>query len=133
MRLSIEIPLICSISYRTCKQNGGFRHADSLDSRLSVDLLDSLGNRLFSKTKQQAVCAHKHYTSLHIIVGGLHNESFCGYPNISDTRCSNNRGSTVQQERIVIAYKEKRACNSQCILCMHQIVDESAGYTPTAH
>ncbi len=27
-----------------------------------------------------------------------------------------------------MAYKEKRACNSQCILCMHQIVDESAGY-----
>ncbi len=26
------------------------------------------------------------------------------------------------------AYKEKRACKSQCILCMHQIVDESAGY-----
>ncbi len=26
------------------------------------------------------------------------------------------------------AYEKKRACNSQCILCMHQIVDESAGY-----
>ncbi len=27
------------------------------------------------------------------------------------------------------AYKEKRACNLQCLLCMHQKVDESAGYT----
>ncbi len=27
------------------------------------------------------------------------------------------------------AYEEKRACNSQCILCMRHITDESAGYT----
>ncbi len=26
------------------------------------------------------------------------------------------------------AYEEKRACNSQCKLRMHQIIDESAGY-----
>ncbi len=27
------------------------------------------------------------------------------------------------------AYEEKRACNSQCILCSRQKTDESAGYT----
>ena len=26
------------------------------------------------------------------------------------------------------AYEEKRACNSLCMLCMHHIIDESAGY-----
>ena len=26
------------------------------------------------------------------------------------------------------AYKEKRACNLQCILCMRRIIDESAGF-----
>ena len=33
-------------------------------------------------------------------------------------------------------YKEKRACNSQYILCMRHITDESAGYaifSPTVH
>ncbi len=31
------------------------------------------------------------------------------------------------------AYKEKRACNSQCILCMRRITDESAGYAIFSH
>ncbi len=26
------------------------------------------------------------------------------------------------------AHEEKRACNSQCMLCMRHIIDESAGY-----
>ncbi len=31
------------------------------------------------------------------------------------------------------AYEEKRACNSQCILCMRHIIDESAGYAIFSH